>query len=457
MHRQKTSHGRKWSYGLLAFALASPLNGHAADAEELAALRSQIAALQERLDKLESPPSVAAKQSEAPAQPVVAVDRRGLVIESADRNYTFRFRPRIQVDANWFPDDEDGTSGIYLRRVRPVFEGKSGAFDWRFMPELAGTVRILDAWGDLRFGSSHYLRVGKFKGVMGYERQQSFSQRLFIEPGMQFLLTPTREIGLDFHGLALNKTVDWTIGVYDGVLDNTDLSSNANFSSSVDIGARVAFRPWLNDKESALNGLTFGVAFTLGDEDMVIDDSDRDRRIRYVTTGLNRFFRYNDGVRVDGTRQRSNVFASWYHGSFGLLGEFVRSSYDLSRGGVSQTVDTDGWTVQGSWVITGESPSYKGLRPRSNFEFGSGNWGAFEVALRYHQLEVGDEAFAGTSEIRLARAGSTQKAAGYGIGLNWYLSANLLIAFNFDVTKFSGLGTDRPTEEVLKSRLQIDF
>jgi phosphate-selective porin OprO/OprP len=151
------------------------------------------------------------------------------------------------------------------------------------------------------------------------------------------------------------------------------------------------------------------------------------------------------------------VFASWYHGPFGLLGEFVRSSYDLSRSGVSRTVDTDGWAVQGSWVITGESASYKGLRPQTNFEFGSGTWGAFEVALRYHQLEVADEAFAGTAETRLARSGSTQKAAGYGVGLNWYLSANLLIALNFDITEFSGLGTDRPTEEVLKSRFQVDF
>jgi phosphate-selective porin OprO/OprP len=457
MHKQTLSLWRKWSCGLLAVALASPLNGLAADAEELAAVRAQIAALQERLDKLESPPSVAAEQSEAPAQPVVAVDRRGLVVESADRNYTFRFRPRIQVDANCFPDDEDGTSGIYLRRVRPVFEGKAGAFDWRFMPELAGTVRILDAWGDLRFGPSHHLRVGKFKGVMGYERQQSFSQRLFIEPGMQFLLTPTREIGLDLHGLALNKTVDWTIGVYDGVLDNTDLSSNANFSSSVDIGARVAFRPWLNDKDSALSGLTFGVAFTQGEEDTVIDDSDRDRRIRYLTTGLNRFFRYNDGVLVDGIRQRANLFLSWYTGPFGFLTEYVRSSYDLSRGGVAHTVDTDGWTIQGSWVVTGEHPSYKGLRPRTDFEWGTVNLGAFEVALRIHHIAVGDEAFLGTADTRLARQGSTQEATGYGFGLNWYLSANLLMALNYEITEFSGYGKDRDSENVLKSRVQVDF
>jgi phosphate-selective porin OprO/OprP len=363
----------------------------------------------------------------------------------------------MQIDGHWFPDAEDGNNEVFVRRLRPVFEGKAGLIDWRFMPELAGTVRILDAWGDLRFGENHYLRVGKFKGVIGLERQQSFSQRLFIEPGMPWILTPTREIGGEFHGTEWRGVLDWTVGIYNGTLDNCDLSINANFSSNFDLGARVALRPWIADDGSPLQGLTVGFAASQGEEDTVINDADRDRRIRYVTAGRNTYFRYTDGVEVNGTRQRINPFISYYHGPFGLLTEYVQSRYDFSRGGVSQTIDTDAWTIQSSWVITGENASFKGVRPKVSFAPASGTWGAFEVGLRYTFLEVGDGAFMGDETTRLARDGTSQKADSYGIALNWYLSANLLIALNYQITEFSGLGDYRPNEDVILTRFQIDF
>src|SRR5690606_14309399 len=132
-----------------------------------------------------------------------------------------------------------------------------------------------------------------------------------------------------------------------------------------------------------------------------------------------------------------NPFLSWYHGPFGFLTEYVRSSYDASRGGNSQTVDTDGFTVQASWVLTGENASYGAIRPKRPFNLSSGDWGSIELGIRYSALEVDDSAF-GDPATQLAHGNAVQKAESYGIGLNWNPYDNLRVALNYEQTDFSG-------------------
>lgn len=68
------------------------------------------------------------------------------------------------------------------------------------------------------------------------------------------------------------------------------------------------------------------------------------------------------------------------------------------------------WQVAGSWVLTGESATDAGvgLRPRANFDFENGNWGAFQIAARYHALEVDEEAIT----LGLAAVGASREAEG---------------------------------------------
>lgn len=443
---------------LIGTSAAQP--AFAASDGEVETLREQIRQLDQKLRVLERKQELkdetAAAAKPAPTT-LVAADRRGLYVESADKNYSFRIRPRIQVDAHWFPEDTDGATDVTLRRVRPVVEGKAGPLKWRFMPELAGTVRILDAWGDVQVTPDTFVRVGKTKTAVGYERLQSFSKTLFIERGLPSVLTTTRDIGVQLHSSS-GGIVDWSLGVTSGALDDTDLSANANLSSGdFDYEARVFVQPFRAEQDHAFAGLGFGFAAQTGTESVAIADADRDRRIRYRTAGRNTFFRYNDGVEVDGNRTRLNPFVSYYSGSFGFLTEWIRSSYDLNRAGVSREVDADAWTVQASWVVTGEKASYGGFRPAKAFDPSKGQWGGFELGLRYNVLEIDDAAFAGTAADRLARNGSVQKASAWGIAANWVLTDNLLIALNYESTDFSGLGTNRDTEDVVLSRLQLDF
>jgi len=439
---------------LIPIAAWVTLTSVSANADEISDLRAQLASIQKRLETLEKAP-VAAETPPSDIQ--IYVNRQGLVVKDKD-NFSFRIQPRLQVDGHFFADEEDGKSEIYIRRLRPIFQGNAGPIAWRFMPELAGTVRILDAWADLSFGSNHYLRVGKIKQTVGLERLQSFSKTLFLERGLPSVLTATRDIGIAFNGIDNNQHYNWTLGVYNGALDDTDLVGNVNLSNGdFDFGVRLELTPWKQSKTSALAGLSFGFAATIGTENTSILDSDRDRRIRYSTSGRRTFFRYNDGVLLDGERTRINPFLTYYKGRFGLLTEFVRSSNELSLSDNRQTVDADAWTFQIGWVLTGENASYNGVRPKKPFAWGNGQLGAFEIGLRAHALELEDAAFSGTSTTRFAHNSAVQKAFSYGTALNWYLTDNLLFALNYEITDFSGLGANRATEEVIISRFQIDF
>jgi phosphate-selective porin len=70
---------------------------------------------------------------------------------------------------------------------------------------------------------------------------------------------------------------------------------------------------------------------------------------------------------------------------------------------------------------------------------------------------VDGAAFAGDATTRFAHNRAVQEALAWGVALNWYLTDNLLIAGNFEITDFSGLGEKRPTEQVFITRFQVDF
>ncbi len=119
------------------------------------------------------------------------------------------------------------------------------------------------------------------------------------------------------------------------------------------------------------------------------------------------------------------------------------------------------WQLAISWVLTGERASYKGVSPASNFDPAAGTWGAFEVAARYTELTVDDEAFdlGYADPLRSAR-----QARAWAAGLNWYLNKNLKAQLNFEQTAFeggartvSGDEADRETENLVVSRVQIAF
>jgi len=109
-------------------------------------------------------------------------------------------------------------------------------------------------------------------------------------------------------------------------------------------------------------------------------------------------------------------------------------------------------------MLTGEKNSYGSIRPRNSFEPNRGfrHLGAVELALRYSQLSIDHDAFAGFAKSTTA----AQQAKEVGVGLNWLLNQYVKLATDYEHTSFrmaTSAVTPLHDENVLISRLQLAF
>ena len=143
----------------------------------------------------------------------------------------------------------------------------------------------------------------------------------------------------------------------------------------------------------------------------------------------------------------------------------------------NESLSHDAWQIAASYLITGEDASFKGVKPKQDFDTDKGSWGAWELVARYSELNLDDDTFqnkAGTSFSTNAYADlstSAKSAKSWTAGVNWYLNQNAKVALNYEYTKFdggAGIGItpinaagsnvrDRESEEALLARLQVAF
>ncbi len=292
------------------------------------------------------------------------------------------------------------------------------------------------------------------KGPVSLERLVSFSALPMIERGYASELAPNRVLGVQGFGSLAAGKVQYALGVFNGGPDGRN-DASIDGDSHVDIQGRLFFEPWRGDA-SALAGLGFGLAATLGDR----DGSGNNFLPRYRTPGQDVFFSHRNGVEAHGDHARWSPQLYWYHRSFGLLAEHIvsRQNLRLASDPASKTrLEHSAWSVTGSWVLTGEKASYRGIGdPSSPFVVGGGNWGAFELVGRLGELDVDDDAFPLLANPDTAAS----RARSWGLGLNWYLNSNVKLQFDHQRTHFDGGasgGADRADERTFFSRVQLSF
>jgi len=138
------------------------------------------------------------------------------------------------------------------------------------------------------------------------------------------------------------------------------------------------------------------------------------------------------------------------------MGEYVQSVQDVRKGGTLGEINNHAWQVTASYVLTGEKASYRQVTPKKQFSPGSGNFGAVELAGRYTQLDIDNDAFL----LKFADpTKSANQANTWTAGVNWYFNRNLKFQVNYEQTHFKGGNTigDRKTEKIVLSRFQIYF
>lgn len=466
-----------------AWAGESVSENHAgtSDAAEIKSLQQQVRMLLQRVKALEAQQSSAkpattledldqkvrilerqreldqeAAVAAAKKQPLIKLGADGFTCVSADTNFSISLHGLLQLDSRTFLQNSiPGDGGFFLRRARPILSGKVyHDFDYVFMPDFGGTSGssspvIQDAYLNYRYQPELQVRAGKFKSPVGLEFLQSAGDYTFNELTLVKNLGPGRDLGVELHGDFFGGTVSYAAGIFNGVADSAN-ASNGDFDNTKDFEGRLFFQPWKNSQVAALQGLGFGVGGAYGDQDGTSALG------KYTTDGLQQFFGYTNGVAGDGAHWRISPQGYYYYGPFGLMAEYIESSQKVSNGANTATLDNHAWEVTGSWILTGEKNSYKGVVPAEPFHPAQGHWGAWGLSARYSQLDVDSAAF----PIYANPDTSASSAYAWSAGLSWWANKNIRVLTSFSRTTFSGGAKGAVTkepEEVLFTRIQLAF
>lgn len=454
---------------MLLAALALPLATATAETSVEQELRRLIEEQEQRIKVLERKLEIQGETAKAAAAsaPVAKASPKGYSLGSPDNANLIKFRGVLHADGARLVEDADlkGIDTWSLTRIRPTLEGTiGGIYDWRFTPDFGrGRTVIQDAYVTARLAPRANVTVGKFKASVGLERLQSASDMRFVQRAFPTSLVPNRDIGVQLAGALVPERLEYQVAYLNGSNDGSSSESftPADFdpNSGKDWAVRLFAHPFAKSESFGLRGFGIGIASTFSDE---TGDATNSLLPSFRTPGQQTFFRYASGTIADGDRIRIAPQAYYYRGSFGLLGEWTKVEQDLTRitdtGTRSGTVDTEAWQIAMSWFVTGEEAKFRGYTPITTFTPRGTGWGALELKARYHELEIGDEAFVGAIPFADPLAAS-QKASAWAVGFNWYLSQNVKWVFDYESTKFDG-GTptgDRTDEDVIFGRVQIAF
>jgi phosphate-selective porin OprO/OprP len=434
---------------------------------------AQERSIEQRLEELDQEIRVLKRQREldkeaadataeqAKKTPVLVAGKEGFGFKSADGNFELRLRAVVQADGRFFLDDDakNGTDTFLIRKARPILEGTIFKdFDFRLMPDFGNdSVALFDAYAEWRHWSWLKIRAGKFKPPVGLEQLQEDSCTLFAERALPTGLVPNRDIGIQLRGDLWDGVVQYQAGVFNGAADG--VNGGIDNGDGKDFDGRIFVEPFKTTSIDPLQGLGFGIAGTIGNQDGSFTTPNVPT---FKTPGQNTFFKYTTGasltntVVANGQHIRVAPQGYYYWGPVGLLGEYYVSEQQVVNGPTSDHLRNTAWQVAGSVVLTGEHASFKGVTPRKPFDLKNGGWGALELAGRYSVLRIDPDAFPTFASLST----SAQEARAWAVGLNWYLNKNVKLVLDYEETSFDGGaagGSDRQTERVIFTRTQLAF
>lgn len=432
-----------------------------ADADEsetqrLDALDQKVRVLERKLELADE-----AAQAKAKDAPTVTAGKEGFSLASADKSFQLKIRGYSQFDGRLYLGDSAVTANdtFLLRRARLFFDGRiTKDFEFLIVPDFGnGQSALQDGYLDYKPTPGANVRLGRAKSPFGTERLQSSADTAFTELALPSALGPAYDVGAQLYGSAGAGVLDYAVGVFNGVPDGANGDVDAN--DGKDLVGRVFLTPFKNSDLIALSGLSFGVAGSVGDQ--------TGTRLQpglpvLKSSGQQAFFGYRVSTNTDATAYadgaRTRLSPQFYYtaGPLGLLGEYVVSAQEVAVGEASDSLQNDAWSLTASYVLTGESPSLKGVKPLAPFAPEAGKWGAVELVGRYGALNIDDAAFTGGYADPKK---SATAARNWGAGVNWYLTQNVKLVADYEQTSFDGgaSGGDRPTETLVSTRAQLAF
>jgi phosphate-selective porin OprO/OprP len=392
----------------------------------------------------------AAAQTPAPQNPPTSITgwNDGFFVQSADGDNRLQIGVTLQTDGRFSLDDPlPITNTFVLRKARTTFSGRVARyFEYKLMPEFAGgSTTLLDASFDIRFSNALRVRSGKDKTPIGYELLIGDASLIFPERTFVSSLVPNRDVGFQGLGDIAGGKVFYSGGVFNGQVDGSSNTTDVDANSGKDLAGRIVVMPFRSvaAPPSVWNNLGFHLGGSTGSQTGALP--------AYRTSAGQTYFAYATGTTADGKRNRVTPAFFAYVKSFGGFVEYARSSQEVLRGTTHTTIANQAWGVTASYVLTGEPTSDRGVRPRRPFDPAAGQWGALQLAARFSELTVDDEAFAAG----VAVATASRRARQWTVAANWYPTNYVKAYATFERSTFDGGA--RPSENVILFRMQLAF
>jgi phosphate-selective porin OprO/OprP len=421
--------------------------------EEAASLPARVSTLEKKAEKADSRISL----------------KDGLKFQSDDGNFTAHVGGRFLAHYRWFDERPDSTrtspDTFYIRQAKLETSGTfMKQFEYKVQANWATGDPNASAWGRARLddgylGWNRYkevsLRVGQFKEPFSQEELCSTRFIDFDERSNVNRLVPGRDVGLMLYGDISNKILEYSLAFYNGGGQNANDNNDEK-----DLALQLRTTPFASMDMDFLKGLRIGIAATWGDLDNVAlsatsyDLVSTELAVNWLDCGA--------VGSLDGLRTRMGAELSYLYGPMSFRAEYVKrvDKVDVGAAFDGEKIPFTGWYVSGTYLLTGEKKALENrVKPDNPFDIDAGGFGAVELAVRYHQVKVGDEIFT----TGIAAAANADKISVITVGVNWWLWNNFRFSPNFIFEKYSeeilsGRHVD-PTDKAMGMlfRFQVDF
>jgi phosphate-selective porin OprO and OprP len=255
-------------------------------------------------------------------------------------------------------------------------------------------------------------------------------------------------VGFQAQGDLMGGKLFYAAGVFNGIPDGSNAVLDADPNEGKDLAGRVVLKPFRSAATSAppLSGLGFALGGSTGKQEGPLPV--------FRTSAGQSYFGYAAGTTAAGQRRRVTPAVFYYHKSFGGFGEWARSTQEVARNEIGQELMNEAWNLTGWFVLTGETATDRGIRPRNSFDPANRAWGALQLLARYAALSVDDAAF--TSG--LAAPGASGDAKSLTLGVNWYPTAYVKYYATYERTVFDDdPNGQRQAENAIIFRVQLAF
>lgn len=384
----------------------------------------------------------------------------GFNLQRNDGAFKLKFGGRIQNDWAFVELSESLQNtiggeghGTEFRRAWLYFSGtvyERAVFKIRysFSNTGDGEVDLKEAYIGLKdLGPIDTVLVGHMKEPFSLDERTGSNYLTFMERALPNVFAASRNTGFAADGTAADKRFFWQAGAF---MDSNSSGFSFDNDGKWNLSGRLVGVPlYENDGEKVVHlGFGYSHQFRGGNDFMLRYRQRPESHLapRLVDTGSTIPTNHVNLINPE-------VAVVWGPASF--QAEYMNSFVSGDDG----TKNTSFWSAyaQLSYFLTGEHRNYKlgkgsfsRVKPKANFNPAEGNWGAFEVGVRYSYLDLNDE---------FVRGG---KMWDITAGINWHLFPNTRVSLNYVHSELDNrlISPDPDVDgnaDIVQARFQLDF